>query len=68
MDGISAGMSSAGGDYDNDGWMDLYIGNMYSGAGNRIAYQQRFAEETGPETHSLYKRHAAGNSLFREPW
>ena len=31
--------AAAWGDYDRDGWMDVYISNMWSSAGNRITYQ-----------------------------
>lgn len=63
VEDISAGMSVTWGDYNRDGWMDVYISNMYSSAGNRIAYQRQFrsgAEKTLPH----FQRHARGNTLF----
>ena len=51
------------GDYNLDGHMDVYISNMFSAAGGRIAYQRRFRGDT-PGTLSSYRRHARGNSLF----
>ncbi len=61
---VAAGMSTCWGDYNNDGRMDLYVGNMFSSAGNRIAFQDRFMPEVG-KMKSLYQRHARGNSLFQ---
>ena len=64
VEDISAGMSVAWGDANNDGRPDLYVSNMWSSAGNRITYQQRFREGGGAEALALFQRHARGNSLF----
>ncbi len=61
----AAGMSSAWGDADNDGRMDLYVGNMFSSAGNRIAFQEKFQSTASAGERQLFQRHARGNSLFR---
>jgi hypothetical protein len=53
------------GDYDNDGWSDLYVSNMFSSAGGRIAYQPHFQADAAESVRALYRRHARGNSLFR---
>ena len=64
VEDISAGMSASWGDADLDGRPDLYVSNMWSSAGNRIAYQRQFRD--GDEAHSRasFQRHARGNSLF----
>tara|TARA_B100001093_G_scaffold154469_2_gene147145 strand:+ start:4463 stop:6214 length:1752 start_codon:yes stop_codon:yes gene_type:complete len=62
---IAAGMSACWGDFDNNGLVDLYVGNMFSSAGNRIAFQDKFKSEGKAETRALYQRHARGNSLFQ---
>ncbi len=65
VEDISAGMGVTWGDYDQDGWLDLYASNMFSSAGNRVAYQGRFQERAAEDVRSLYRRHARGNTLFR---
>ena len=60
----SAGMSVSWGDYNRDGWMDLYVSNMFSSAGNRITYQEQFKTGTDEETRATYQRMARGNTLF----
>jgi hypothetical protein len=65
IEDISAGMGVAWGDYDGDGWFDIYVTNMDSAAGNRVAYQRRFHAGAGDDVLAHYRRHARGNSLFR---
>ncbi len=65
VEDIGAGMSAAWGDYDGDGWEDLYVGNMWSSAGQRVTRQHNFKEGQSEPVKSLYRRHARGNSLFR---
>ena len=65
VEDISSGMSADWADYDNDGWMDLYVGNMFSGAGNRITYQRNFRPGEDVTKLSQMRRMARGNSLFR---
>jgi hypothetical protein len=60
----SAGMSTNWGDFNRDGWMDLYVSNMFSSAGNRITYQKQFKTGADPETLGTFQRMARGNSLF----
>ena len=65
VEDISSGMSADWADYDNDGWMDLYVGNMFSAAGNRITYQRNFRPGEDATKLSQMRRMARGNSLFR---
>jgi hypothetical protein len=65
IEDFGAGMSVALGDYDNDGWEDVYFGNMWSSAGRRVTQQNDFKDETSRREREIYQRHARGNSLFR---
>jgi len=65
VEDVSAGMGVSWGDYDGDGHFDLYVSNMYSSAGRRIAYQRRFQEAAAGDVRALFQRHAHGNTLFR---
>jgi hypothetical protein len=60
----ASGMSVTWGDFDRDGWMDLYVSNMFSAAGNRITYQDRFKADA-PEVRRRLQRFARGNTLLR---
>lgn len=64
VEDISAGMSASWGDADGDGDRDLYVSNMWSSAGNRIAYQRNFQTSLDDSTREDFQRHARGNSLF----
>ena len=64
VEDVASGMSVAWGDYNRDGWMDLYISNMFSAAGNRIAYQRRVADDVTPQVAVDIQRMARGNTLF----
>jgi len=65
VEDIAAGMSAAWEDYDNDGWLDLYVGNMWSSAGLRVTSQDSFKQNVPSTVQSMYRRHAKGNTLFR---
>lgn len=58
------GMSVAWEDYDQDGRIDLYVGNMWSSAGGRLVDQPGYAR-IGDDLQAVYRRMSRGNSLFR---
>ena len=60
-----AGMSATFFDYDNDGRLDIYTGNMWSAPGLRVTSAPRFMPDATPEVRALYRRHVRGNSLLR---
>ncbi|MCA9213422.1 MAG: VCBS repeat-containing protein [Planctomycetales bacterium] len=61
----ASGMSVSWSDYDQDGWMDIYVSNMYSSAGNRIAYQERFKADAPLDVKQRLQRFARGNTLLQ---
>lgn len=65
VEDIAAGMSASWADFDHDGRMDLYVGNMFSSAGLRITGQSRFQKRATSTVRSEFRRHARGNTLFR---
>jgi tetratricopeptide (TPR) repeat protein len=67
VEDVGAGMSVCWFDYDNDGAEDLYVGNMWTAAGQRITTQPAFQNRAPAEARSLYRKHSMGNSLFRNP-
>ena len=60
-----AGMSAAFVDYDNDGLLDIYTGNMWSPSGLRLTGMPSFMPEAPADVRAHYQHHAQGNSLFR---
>jgi tetratricopeptide (TPR) repeat protein len=65
VEDAGAGMSACWFDYDNDGAEDLYAGNMWTAAGERISAQPGFQRQAPEPVRALYRKHAMGNSLFR---
>jgi Tfp pilus assembly protein PilF/peroxiredoxin len=65
LEDYGAGMSAAFLDYDNDGHLDIYAGNMWTAAGQRVTTEPGFKPDATPEIREIYRRHTRGNSLFR---
>jgi len=65
VEDTGAGMSTCWLDYDNDGRMDLYVADMWTAVGQRITMQPNFMKGVPPNIRQLYRKHAMGNSLFR---
>ena len=65
VEDLGAGMSASWGDYDGDGWLDLYVSNMWSSAGQRLTTNPGFAEVADGAARAAFQRQAKGNSLFR---
>ena len=65
VDNAGAGMSASWSDCENDGKQDIYAANMWSAAGQRVSGQKIFHQKTPEDIRALYRRHARGNSLYR---
>ena len=65
VEDVGAGMSASWFDFDNDGNQDIYVANMWSAAGLRVSEQKSFQEREPEDIRSFYRRHAGGNSLYR---
>jgi tetratricopeptide (TPR) repeat protein/peroxiredoxin len=65
VEDTGAGMSVSWLDYDNDGAPDLYVADMWTAAGKRVAMQDIFQKDAPDAVRALYRKHAMGNSLFR---
>lgn len=61
---IGAGMSVTWGDWNRDGWMDVYVGNMFSNAGHRIGAREDFGAAHDADGRDGLRRMAEGNTLF----
>lgn len=58
------GMSMTWLDYDNDGYDDLYIVNMWEPAGMRVMTQDQFLPSAPEEIRRIYRKDAMGNAMF----
>lgn len=63
--GVGAGMSASWFDFDGNGRQDVYVADMWSAAGRRVSAQATFHANEPEEIRSLYRRHAGGNTLYR---
>ena len=61
VEDVGAGMSVSW----LDGSQDLYIGNMWTAAGERITSYAEFQKDAPEQVREMYRKHAMGNSLFR---
>ena len=62
---VGAGMSACWFDFDGDGRQDLYAANMWSAVGIRVSEQEQFHARDPEAIRALYRRHARGNSLYK---
>ena len=65
VDEAGAGMSACWLDFDNDGKQDIYAAGMWVAAGMRVFGQSHFHDGEPEKLRELYRRHMAGNSLYR---
>ena len=65
VDEAGAGMSARWLDFDNDGKQDIYAAGMWVAAGMRVFGDSHFHGGEPEQIRSLYLRHMAGNSLYR---
>jgi tetratricopeptide (TPR) repeat protein len=65
VEDYAAGMSVFWFDFDGDGRLDLYGGQMWSDTGLRVTASLDFMRDAPERVRALYRHHARGNSLFR---
>lgn len=58
-------MSVSWGDYNRDGLMDLFVGNMWSAAGQRITTQAGFNPNAEADINAFYQRFTTGSTLLK---
>jgi Flp pilus assembly protein TadD/peroxiredoxin len=58
-------MSACWLDSENSGKQDIYVSNMWSAAGQRIAEQPPFHPNDPANIKTLYRQHARGNSFYK---
>ena len=65
VEDYAAGMSVFWFDFDGDGRLDIYGGQMWSDSGLRVTASPDFMPDAPERVRALYRHHARGNSLFR---
>ncbi|HKW26482.1 MAG TPA: FG-GAP-like repeat-containing protein [Terriglobales bacterium] len=65
VEDTGAGMGVCCFDYDNNGVQDLYVADMWTAAGERVSTQDAFQKNAPAQVRAFYRKHAMGNSLFR---
>ncbi|CAN5394116.1 hypothetical protein BH23VER1_BH23VER1_13190 [soil metagenome] len=65
VEDAGTGMGIAWGDFNRDGWMDAYVSNMFSAAGNRVTFQPQFKPGAPDEVKDRLRRLARGNTLLQ---
>ena len=65
VEDVGAGMSVGWADFENHGQQDLYVGNMWTAAGERITHEAAFQPDVSDPVRALYRKHAMGNSLYK---
>ena len=65
VDEVGAGMSACWLDFEVDGKQDIYAAGMWVAAGMRIFEDPHFHPAEPANTRDLYRRHMAGNSMYR---
>lgn len=65
VEDYGAGMSVSWLDYDNDGKLDLYVGDMWTAAGERVTAQTTFQPKAPENLRAVFRKHTAGNALYR---
>ena len=66
VEDMAGGMSVSWGDANGDGKLDIYVGNMFSAAGNRVTYQEKFNMSRKSGDTFAMRRMARGNSLLQQ--
>ncbi len=61
----AGGMSVTWGDYNRDGWMDVFVSNMWSSAGNRVTFQNNFKKDGPADVKTRLRAFARGNTLLK---
>ena len=67
VEDIASGMSISWGDYNRDGWMDIYVSNMFSAAGNRVTFQRQFQTEATNDTKGAFSTSRTRQHAVRQP-